>query len=212
MSRTRVKICGLTNLEDALAAARVGADLLGFVFAPSPRQVTPAAAAAIIDRLPPLVATVGVFVDLEPAAILAIADRCRLDYLQLHGDESPAVCRVLAGRRLIKAFRLGQGGARPDLDLYRECGTLFLFDTLVPGRAGGSGRTFDWQLIDRRWAGDYFMLAGGLNPENVGRAIAAVRPWAVDLSSGVESRPGKKDHQQLAALMAAVRRADELAG
>ncbi len=215
MRRTRVKICGITNLEDAVAAARAGADLLGFVFASGPRLVDAATAAGIIARLPPLVATVGVFVDAEPSLVREVAARCRLDYLQLHGRETPDACRRLAPgpRRLIKAFRLGgEDGTFPALASYRESGAVFLFDTMVPGQAGGSGRTFDWSLIDRRRAGDYFFLAGGLDPGNVGAAIAAVRPWAVDLSSGVEERPGKKDHQKIAALMAAVRRADELAG
>jgi len=207
--RTRVKICGLTNLEDALWAAEAGADLLGFVFADSPRRVEPLVAEKIIAALPPLVQTVGVFVDESPDTILDIAGCCRLDYLQLHGKETPADCLLLDDRKIIKALRIRTGDVFPDLDLYEDLCEIFLFDTLVSGMAGGSGVTFDWQLIDRGRAGRYFILAGGLNPENVGRAINAVHPFAVDVSSGVEREPGRKDQAKIKAFMNVVRRSDE---
>ena len=210
--RTRVKICGLTNLEDALWAAEAGADLLGFVFADSPRRVDPLVVQGIIDALPPLVRTVGVFVDEEPEVVLEIAGRCRLDYLQLHGNETPADCLLLDDWKIIKACRVGAGQPFPDLEEYRGQCELFLFDTHVPGQAGGTGATFDWRLLDRKKIGNYFMLAGGLNPENVAQAIKTVRPWAVDVSSGVEREPGRKDRGRIEAFMNAVRRTDEQAG
>ena len=209
--RTRVKICGLTNLEDALMAAEAGADLLGFIFADSPRRVEPLAVQKIIAALPPLVRTVGVFVNEKPETILEIAGRCRLDYLQLHGKETPADCLLLDDRKIIKALRIGTGEPFPDFDLYGEQCEIFLYDTLVPGMAGGSGLTFDWQLLDHGRAGRYFILAGGLSPENVGQAIEMVRPWAVDVSSGVEREPGRKDRAKIEAFMNAVRRSDEQA-
>lgn len=209
--RTRVKICGLTNLEDALWAAAAGADLLGFVFADSPRRLEPLVAEKIIAALPPLVQTVGVFVDEKPETILEIAGRCHFDYLQLHGKETPADCLLLDEWKIIKAFRVGVNEPLPELEPYNEQCEIFLFDTLVPGMTGGSGLTFDWHLLDRKRVGDYFILAGGLTPENVGRAIATVRPWAVDVSSGVEREPGRKDRAKIEAFMNAVRRSDEQA-
>ena len=210
--RTRVKICGLTNLEDALLAAGAGADLLGFVFAPSPRRVEPLVAQNIIAALPPLVRTVGVFVDEKPETILEIAGRCRLDYLQLHGSETPADCLLLDDWKIFKALSVGTTGETlSELEQYKEHCEIFLFDTHVPGMAGGSGVTFDWQLIDRQKVGKYFILAGGLDPDNVGSAIKTVRPWAVDVSSGVEREPGRKDRAKIEAFMSAVRRSDEQA-
>jgi phosphoribosylanthranilate isomerase len=209
--RTRVKICGLTNLEDALMAAGAGADLLGFIFADSPRRVESLVVQKIIAALPPLVQTVGVFLDEKPETILKIAGRCHFDYLQLHGKETPADCLFLDDWKIIKAFRVGAGEPLPKLEQYKEQCKIFLYDTLVPGMVGGSGMIFDWQLIDRDRAGSYFILAGGLTPENVGRAIETVRPWAVDVSSGVEREPGRKDRVKIEAFMNAVRRSDEQA-
>ena len=209
--RTKVKICGLTNLEDALMAAEAGADLLGFIFADSPRRVEPLVAEKIIAVLPPLVQTVGVFVDEKPETILEIAGRCQLDYLQLHGIETPADCLLFDDLKIIKVFKLGVDKELPELEHYKEQCEIFLYDTLVPGMAGGSGLTFDWQFLDRGRAGRYFILAGGLTPENVGRAIEMVRPWAVDVSSGVEREPGRKDRVKIEAFMNAVRRSDEQA-
>ena len=209
--RTRVKICGLTNLEDALWAAEAGADLLGFVFADSPRRVEPLVVQNIIAVLPPLVQTVGVFVDEKPKTILEIAGRCQLDYLQLHGQETPADCLLLDDWKIIKVLRLGVGEPLPELEPYKKQCKIFLCDTLVPGQAGGSGKTFDWQLIDREKVGKYFILAGGLNPDNVGQAIATAHPWAVDVSSGMEREKGRKDRKKIEAFMNAVRRSDEQA-
>ncbi|RLB70390.1 MAG: N-(5'-phosphoribosyl)anthranilate isomerase, partial [Deltaproteobacteria bacterium] len=124
----------------------------------------------------------------------------------------PADCLLLNDWQIIKAVRIGSGQQFPDLEPYRDCCRLFLFDTHVPGRAGGTGQAFDWQLIDREKTGEYFILAGGLNPDNVGRAIATVHPWVVDVSSGVEREPGRKDYEKIEAFMDAVRRTDEQTG
>jgi phosphoribosylanthranilate isomerase len=207
--RTRVKICGLTNLEDALTAAVVGADLLGFVFADSPRRVSPLVVEQIVAALPPLVQTVGVFVDADPREILHIAARCRLDYVQLHGAESPADCLVLGDIPVIKAVRVGRDDPRRILAAYGEVARMLLFDTHVSGMDGGTGKTFAWEALDDLPPGCRYVLAGGLTPANVGRAIHRCRPWVVDVSSGVEAYAGKKDSEKMTAFMAAVRKADD---
>ncbi|MBN2231673.1 MAG: phosphoribosylanthranilate isomerase [Deltaproteobacteria bacterium] len=207
--RTRVKICGLTNLEDAIAAAAVGADLLGFVFADSPRQASPLVVERIVAALPPLVQTVGVFVDAEPREMLRTAVRCRLDYVQLHGSESPADCLVLGDIPVIKAVRVGRDDPRKIFAVYGEVARLLLFDTNVAGMDGGTGMTFAWEVLDDLPPGCRYVLAGGLTPANVGRAIRRCRPWVVDVSSGVEAYAGKKDIEKMTAFMAAVRKADE---
>jgi len=188
MRRTRVKICGLTRAEDALAAAQAGADAVGLVFfAKSPRAVDAAQARAVLAALPPLVTSVGLFVDAEPAVVRAVLDAVPLDLLQFHGDESEAYCASF-GRPWIKALRV-----RPGLDLeqearrYGEAGARgLLLDTYEPGRPGGTGQRFDWGLIPPA-LGPSIILAGGLNPENVAEAIRAVRPYGVDVSGGVEA-------------------------
>lgn len=193
----RVKICGLTSVEDALAAARLGADALGFVMAPSPRQVTVEKAQAIIRELPPLVQTVGVFVDEQPEKVEHAARLCGFDLLQFHGSESALYCSRF-GRRVIKAFRL-----RSPLDLEglaAYCGVVdaFLLDTFLPGKHGGTGLTFDWNLALEAKKYGRVILAGGLNADNVSRAIRATRPYAVDASSGLERAPGIKDSGKVA--------------
>jgi len=193
----RVKVCGITNLEDALAAARLGADALGFVFAPSPRRVTPKQAREIIKKLPPLVCAVGVFVNSPAQEILKIKELCGLDRVQLHGDESPNQVDQL-GRGVIKALSVGPGGA-PAVDSYPSA--TLLLDTHVPGARGGTGQTFDWNLIKPLSRSRPIILAGGLNPNNVTQAVAGVKPYAVDVSSGVESIPGRKDHDKIASFI-----------
>ncbi|MDY6851249.1 MAG: phosphoribosylanthranilate isomerase [Thermodesulfobacteriota bacterium] len=190
----RVKVCGITNLEDALAAVRLGADALGFVFAPSPRRVTPKQAKEIINKLPPLVCTVGVFVNSPVQEILKIKELCGLDRVQLHGDETPGQAGQL-GRGVIKALSVRPGSA-PPADAYPSA--TLLLDTHVPGARGGTGQTFDWNLIKPLSRSRPIILAGGLNPKNVTQAVAGVKPYAVDVSSGVESIPGRKDHDKIA--------------
>ena len=194
MSRVRVKICGITRLEDALLAASFGADALGFNLWPgSKRHVDPDAARAIVDRLPPFVTPVGVFVDQPPTTVLALAAQAGVQVVQLHGDES---WEDVNGYPIpaVKAVRLAGPESLRDLHRYRVRG--FLLDAPSPG-FGGSGTTCDWGLA--RQVAERFpvVLAGGLTPENVGEAIRAVRPWAVDVASGVESAPGVKDPDKL---------------
>jgi len=189
---TRVKICGITNIADALAAVEAGADALGFVFAPSPRQVSIEKAAKMISALPALVTTVGVFVDALEAEIRHTVAACGLGAVQLHGNESPDLCRELFPLRVIKAFRVASAEDLQPLSEYSGC--VHLLDSRVAGLAGGSGRTFDWSLaVSAAAISPRLILAGGLNPDNVAEAVAAVKPWAVDVSSGVESSPGVKD-------------------
>jgi len=194
VSRVRVKICGITRLEDALLAASFGADALGFNLWPgSKRHVDPDAARAIVDHQPPFVTPVGVFVDQPPTTVLALAAQAGVQVVQLHGDES---WEDVNGYPIpaVKAVRLAGPESLRDLHRYRVRGLLL--DAPSQG-FGGSGTTCDWGLA--RQVAERFpvVLAGGLTPENVGEAIRAVRPWAVDVASGVESAPGVKDPDKL---------------
>lgn len=199
---TRVKICGITNLDDALAAVDAGADALGFVFVASQRQIAPPAAAEIVAALPPLVTVVGVFTDADVEEVVSIAQHVQLDAVQLHGQESPEYCRRLSGK-VIKRFRVFDGD-----DAESVAQRVAEYDVaaylLDPG--AGSGKTFDWRLA--RGVSRRLIVSGGLTPQNVGGAIRVVRPFAVDVSSGVEIRPGRKDHAKLREFVAAVRAAD----
>jgi phosphoribosylanthranilate isomerase len=200
----RVKICGITNLEDALLAADLGAQALGFIFYPqSPRSIKPDAARDIIKILPPLLLSVGVFVDEEAGVVRELAETIGLDWVQLHGRESPEYCRGL-GRRVIKGFRVQDHSSLAVLPDYRDAVQAFLLDTYRPGTPGGTGETFDWEVA--RKARDYgpIILAGGLTPVNVTQAITTAQPAAVDVASGVETAPGKKDPVRLRAFFEAV--------
>jgi phosphoribosylanthranilate isomerase len=196
----RVKICGITNVEDALLAAEAGADAIGLVFYDkSPRVVTPERAAAIVSALPPFVQAVGLFVNADIDVVNATAEQCRLDLVQLHGDESPEFC-AQSVRRVIKAFRVRDAASLDHLNDYRVAG--FLLDAWSPLAHGGTGVTFNWELA--RDAGRFgpIILAGGLTPDNVRSAIETVAPFAVDVSSGVESAPGRKDPDKVRAFIA----------
>lgn len=209
--RTRVKICGITRREDALAAARLGVDAIGLVFyPPSPRAVTVEQARQIVDALPPFVTVVGLFVNPEPEQVTAVDAQVGLDLLQFHGDETPEFCNGF-GRPYIKAVRM-----REDVDLQRVAEQYasargLLLDTYRPGVAGGTGEAFDWTRVPEGLAGA-IILAGGLNPQNVGQAIAAVQPYAVDVSGGVEAAKGIakgiKDAAKITAFMQGVESAD----
>ncbi len=195
----RVKICGLTNLDDALAAVDAGADGLGFILVPgTPRYVTPAAVANIIAGLPPFVAKVGVFVDEPLEQVQSVLAECGLDLIQLHGRESPEYCAALCPRA-IKSFRVRNAESLARLAEYRVA--AYLLDTYLPGQAGGTGQVFDWGLARQAAAHGRIILAGGLTPQNVGEAVRAVRPYAVDVSSGVEASPGRKDQGKLRAFV-----------
>ncbi len=206
MSRTRIKICGLTRAEDVCAAVEHGADAIGFVFyPPSPRAISFDRAAELVALLPPFVTSVGLFVNPEAAFVSEALSRLPLQLLQFHGDESDADC-ARYGRPWIKAARM-----RPGVDLL-EFTTLhpgargILLDAFVDGYGGG-GKTFDWSLIPAGF-GRPLILSGGLDADNVGEAVRRVRPWAVDVSSGVESAMGIKDAAKIAAFIAGVRHAD----
>lgn len=191
MSTVRVKICGITRGEDARAAAAEGVDALGFVFARSPRRITPEKAREIIDSLPAFVSTVGVFVDEDPERVRDILDFCGLDYAQFHGDEGPEICNRF-GRRAIKAVRVESRDSLEGLGEYLVA--AFLLDSHADEARGGTGKAFDWGLAPAAPSfGAPVILAGGLTVENVAAAVAAVKPYAVDVSSGVESAPGEKD-------------------
>lgn len=202
MKRVRVKICGMTNIEDAVAAIEAKADAIGFVFAASPRQVTPEAARLIVKALPSGVETVGVFVNSTADEMLAVAARVGLSAIQLHGDEPPSVVQQVydKGFKIIKAFRVAD---RDDLvaamSYLNECSVdACLVDARVDGAYGGTGKVAPWDMIGTaRGALWPLMLGGGLNPQNVAEAIRAVQPYGVEASSGIESEPGRKDHQAM---------------
>ncbi|HDS1778364.1 TPA: phosphoribosylanthranilate isomerase [Pseudomonas putida] len=206
MSNVRSKICGITRIEDALAAAEAGADAIGFVFyAKSPRAVDVRQARAIIAELPPFVTTVGLFVNASRCELNEILEVVPLDLLQFHGDETPQDCEGYH-RPWIKALRV-----RPGDDLEAACQLYagargILLDTYVPGVPGGTGEAFDWSLVPAR-LGKPIILAGGLSADNVGQAIAQVKPYAVDVSGGVEQAKGIKDAAKIEAFMRAVKQA-----
>jgi phosphoribosylanthranilate isomerase len=200
----RVKICGITNTEDALAAIEAGADALGFVFAPSPRQVRTTQAAAILAELPPFITTVGLVVDQDPFPILEACPR--LDVIQFHGVESSEEVGACP-RRSIKAFRLKDRSDLAALSDYTAASALLL-DAYVPGIAGGTGTRFPWDLaIQAQTAGRRIIVAGGLTPENVAGCVRTVKPYGVDVSSGVESEPGRKSHEKVVHFIAAAKSA-----
>lgn len=206
--RVRVKICGITTPEDGLLAARAGADAIGLVFWPkSPRHVDHETARAITAAVPPMVLRVGVFVDPPAATVAKAVEAAGLDVIQLHGSEPPEFLSGLP-RRAVKAIRVGPGFDVEAALRYDGPAAGLLLDTQVPRVPGGSGETFDWSLVQElRPRASYLILAGGLTPENVGRAIRAVRPDAVDVSSGVERAPGQKDADKVRAFMKAVQEA-----
>lgn len=197
-----VKICGITREEDALLAVALGADAVGFVFAPSPRQVTPRTAADIARRLPPEVLTVGVFRDEAPERVVRIVNEAGLGAVQLHGHEPPSDGRWIRERVrwLIRAFPAGS----PEIERARDhAADAVLLDAPSPG----GGRVFDWSLADGVPPGLPLILAGGLNPDNVAAAIAVAEPWGVDVSTGVERAPGIKDARLMRAFIEAARAA-----
>lgn len=185
----KVKICGITSVEIALTATNAGADALGFVFAPSRRQLTPERARQIIQELPPLVTKVGVFVNEPVELVNEIAQYCGLDVVQLHGQESPEYCQQM-GRAVIKGISVRDSDSLAVLSAYQVQG--FLLDTYHPDQRGGTGTTFDWSLMLEAQSNRPMILAGGLTPENVAQAVKLVQPYGVDVSSGVETN-GIKD-------------------
>jgi phosphoribosylanthranilate isomerase len=217
MQRTRIKICGLTRPDDVRAAVACGADALGFVFyPPSPRYVTPAQAGALMAAVPPFVSTVALFVNASVDEVRAVAAEAPFAQLQFHGDETPETCAVIAqavGRPFLRVFRVKPDTSAADLleyeHQYRSASPLYaglLLDTYVDAY-GGAGKVFDWSLIPKELA-PRVVLSGGLSVSNATDAVAGVRPYAVDISSGVEAGKGIKDARKIAAFVAAVRVAD----
>lgn len=206
MSVVRSKICGITRIEDALAAVEAGADAIGLVFyAKSPRAVTAQQARAIISALPPFVTSVGLFVDASRCELGELLDAVPLDLLQFHGDEAPADCDGYH-RPYIKALRVKPGDdIAAQVELYKNASGVLL-DTYVPGIPGGTGEAFDWSLVPEGLSKPV-ILAGGLTAANVAQAIARVRPYAVDVSGGVELAKGIKDAEKIRAFMQAVKAA-----
>jgi phosphoribosylanthranilate isomerase len=202
--RTRIKICGITSVEDALAAARLGADAIGLVFyPPSPRYVEVEQAAEIAAALPPFVTTVALFVNADEQTIADVVSRVRIDLIQFHGNECKDYCG-LHQRPYIKAVRMSD-----DVDLDKQLNDFsqargLLLDTYKAGVPGGTGEQFNWDRVPAHLA-DKIILAGGLTPENVKDAVVQVHPYAVDVSGGVESAPGKKDTEKMARFIEAVR-------
>ena len=205
----RVKICGITNTADAKAAIEAGANLLGFNFYDkSPRHITEEEAVEIRSRLPKRVKAVGIFVNESPADVVALRQSLKLDAVQLHGDEPPeAVAEIAPLVPVIKAFRVEPEFPLATLDEYSKA-FAFLFDAAHTGQYGGTGHTTDWDVARRASLSHRIILAGGLKVENVGAAIRIVRPYGIDVASGVESSPGKKDHGRLREFIQEVRRAE----
>lgn len=206
-SRTRIKICGIREARHALVAADAGADAIGLVFyRESPRFVTPGTAANVVAVLPPFVATVGLFVDAPEAKVRETLGQVRLDLLQFHGTETPEFCASF-GVPYVRAVPMG-----PQVDLLEWAGRFssaraLLLDAHEPGQPGGTGRTFDWAVIPRDLPIP-LILSGGLTIDNVGRAVREVRPWAVDVSSGVEASRGSKDPHKIVEFIRSVQRED----
>ena len=201
--QVKIKICGMTQFKDALFAIEQGADAVGFIFyKKSPRSTTMKTVRDIILKLPPLAGTVGVFVDETVERVNKVADYCGLDMVQLHGDESPAFCRKIH-RRVIKAFRVKDFQSIKKLRKYSVSG--FLLDTFSDNLHGGTGKTFDWNLVLPAKKIGPVILAGGLTPSNIRQAVSQARPYGVDVCSGVEKSPGVKDPEKVRAFLTNIR-------
>lgn len=195
MAASRIKICGITNLEDALCAVTAGADAIGFVFyEKSPRYVHPEKVGQIVSELPPFVTTVGLFVNADPEIIKQTMRTAKLNVVQLHGDEAPEDCS-LSPYPVIKAVRVKDADSLVGIDNYNV--SALLLDAWNDQQYGGTGESFDWQLAKKLTGRLPIILAGGLTPDNVAQAIQVVNPYAVDVSSGVEKSPGRKNHNKI---------------
>ncbi len=202
----KVKICGITNLEDALASVEAGCQAIGFVFyRGSCRYIDPRKAAAISRNLPKYVSKIGVFVNAPKRRVEHIAKFCGLDILQFHGEETPKYCSSFKKYKIVKSFRIKDGISKEDLLKYKPF--AYLFDSFTHNQVGGSGKKFDWKLI-RHLSGlsQPIFLAGGLNAQNVKEAIRVVHPAWVDACSSIEVSPGKKDHAKIREFIRAVRK------
>lgn len=192
----KVKICGITNLDDAMAAADFGADALGFVFfKKSPRYISPANAKKIIKKLPPFISTLGIFVNENKKNIEKIVLQTGINIIQLHGDETPKACNL--SKPVIKAIRVKSIENLELVSKYKDMVSAFLLDTYTPEVFGGSGQIFNWDIAVEAKQFGRVILAGGLTPANIEKAVRLVHPYAVDVSSGVEAEKGKKDHRKM---------------
>ncbi len=203
-----IKICGITNKEDALHAASLNVDMLGFVFyKKSKRYVKPKVVRDIANELTPEISRVGIFVDEKKERVREIAEDASLNMLQFHGDETPAYCASFKDDyKIIKAFRLKDRKGLKDINDYDT--DFYLLDTYIPDTIGGTGRVFDWKILEDYEFLKPIILSGGLNPKNIKGALKAVAPYAVDVSSGIESSPGKKDFELMKKFVENVRRAE----
>ncbi len=206
---TWIKICGITNIEDGKKAASLGVDALGFIFAPSLRRVEPDVAKKIILALPKTLLKVGVFVNEAPEEVLRVAKYCGINALQFHGEESPEHCQKFF-YPVFKAIHIKDSESLKDMGKYHH--VSILLDTYSPVQAGGTGNPFSWEIALRAKEKGNFILSGGLNPGNVGEAIKKVRPWGVDVCSGVEKVLGMKDPLKMIDFVKEVRKADEKIG
>jgi len=202
----KIKICGITNRDDAMDAVNLGVDAIGFIFyEQSPRYISPDIVEEISLFLPPFVLLVGVFVNHDKPYIDAVVHRCRLDLIQLHGDETPEFCRTMR-RRVIKAFKISDFNDVDQIAAYQSSVSAVLLDTKVSGMEGGTGKVFDWGLAIKAKEFDIpLILAGGINSNNINKAVKLVNPYAVDLSSSVEDIPGKKDYNKMQDIVVAAR-------
>lgn len=212
--RTRIKMCGLTREKDVVAGINADLDALGFIFyEKSPRNVEPDFVRSMVAKMPPFVECVGVFVDYEREEVQEIVEYCGLSYAQLHGHENPKYCerveRLVSPCRVIKAFRVSEKSQSDEFAPYAPVIHGYLLDTYIKGSAGGTGKTFDWNVIQRLNLQRPVILAGGLTPENVEDALSQVQPFGVDVNSGVEVEPGIKDHARINAFVRKVRFRDE---
>jgi phosphoribosylanthranilate isomerase len=206
----RVKICGITNLDDALAAVDAGADALGFMFyEKSSRKVSFKTAQQIVRQLPPFIAKVGVFANASEETVRRTVAECGLDTLQFHGEETPEFCQRFSPLKVYKAFRIQSLESLQPLPAFKT--DAWLLDSFVGGKIGGTGKQFNWDLaVAAKKLGRPVILAGGLTPENVADAVRKVSPYAVDVSSGVESSPGKKDRRKLHGFISAAKAAAQV--
>ncbi len=203
----KVKICGITNLDDAKAAVSLGAWALGFVFyKKSPRSVSPYKVKKILEGLPPFVEPVGLFVNQKEGAVKDIAGFLKIRTLQFHGDETPQYCQRFREFKVIKAFRVGERFDISNLSSFPVC--AYLFDAYEEDTFGGTGKVFNWEKISNRKFAQPVILSGGLNPQNIVKAIQTVQPYAVDVSSGVEEAPGKKSRKLMEEFFGAIKSSD----
>ncbi len=205
----KIKICGITNKEDALWAVNLKVDALGFIFAASSRKVKPEIVQRIIELLPPFISSVGVFVNEDRKKVEEITESCALTTLQFHGQESPSYCEGFK-QKIVKALRIENKDILEKAVQYKDKVDAYLLDTYSPFAYGGTGKTFDWRIAKEiKEFGLPIILSGGLNPENIREAISEVEPYGVDVSSGIEKRPGKKNLEKLINFVRIVRETDE---